>query len=511
MASLTEEITIRNFINGEWVTEPDGLYTPLYNPSTGEVIAQVPLSGAATIEAATATAHAAYPGWRALSLDKRMGYLHALRAAMDANLEELAHAIAIDQGKHISEARGEVRRVIQLVETACCIPALIQGETMDKVANNIVGRVIKEPLGVFGGVAPFNFPALVFGWFIPFAIGVGNTFVFKPSTQSPYFMQKMVNIFQEIGLPKGVVNVIHGNRDVPGQWYADPRVPGICLVGSTPTAKVMAESCGRHGKRSMLLGGAKNYLLVMEDVQMDLFIQNFLNSCYGSAGQRCLAGSVVAVVPEVYDAVVARMIEASKTIVVGDALDENVYMGPLVSSKAKATVESYIEKGLQTPARLVLDGRNPPLPARNANGYFVGPTIFTEVTPCNVLAREEIFGPVVSVVRIENLEHGLELIRQQPFGNGACIFTQNLYYTEKFISEANVGMVGVNIGVPAPHPYMPFGGIKDSHLGTNKVQGKDGIDFFTQNKIASIRFMHPQGDAGELAAKDPKVRSCVAS
>ena len=511
MTALSQGIRIRNFINGQWADEPGGRTTPLYNPSTGEEIGQVPLSGPEAIEAATATAHAAYPGWRSLSLDKRMGYIFAIRAGMEAHFEELAQAIALDQGKHISEARGEVRRVIQLVEMACSIPALIQGETLDRVANNIVGRVIKEPLGVFGGVAPFNFPALVFGWFIPFAIGVGNTFVFKPSTQSPYFMQKIVEIFLEIGLPGGVVNVIHGNRDVPGQWYPDPRVPGVCLVGSTPTAKLMAEACGRHGKRSMLLGGAKNYLLVMEDAQMDLFVQNFVNSCYGSAGQRCLAGSVVAVAPGIYDEAVARMIEASKTVKVGDARDESVYMGPLVSAKAKATVEGYIEKGLATPAKLVLDGRKPPLPAKNAGGYFVGPTIFTEVTPCNVLAQEEIFGPVVSVVRIDNLEHGLELIRQQPFGNGASIFTQNLYYTEKFIAEANVGMVGVNIGVPAPHPYMPFGGIKDSHLGTNKVQGKDGIDFFTQNKIASIRFMHPQGDAGELAAKDPKIRSCVAS
>lgn len=511
MSKSIEKLRIRNFINGEWADEVHGSSAPLYNPSTGEEIGQVPLSGPETIDAATASAHAAYPSWRSMPLDKRMAYIFGIRSGMEAHFEELAHAIAIDQGKHISEARGEVRRVIQLVETACGIPTLLQGETLDKVANNIVARVIKEPLGVFGGVAPFNFPALVFGWFIPFAIGVGNTFVFKPSTQSPYFMQKMVDIFREIGLPKGVVNVLHGNRDVPGKWYPDPRIPGICLVGSTPTAKIMAEACGRHGKRSMLLGGAKNYLLVMEDAQMDLFIQNFLNSCYGSAGQRCLAGSVVAVVPEIYDTAVARMIEASKTVTVGDALDEKVFMGPLVSAKAKATVEGYIEKGLQTPAKLVLDGRNPPLPARNAKGYFVGPTIFTEVTPCNVLAREEIFGPVVSVVRIDDLEHGLELIRQQSFGNGACIFTQNLYYAERFISEANAGMVGVNIGVPAPHPYLPFGGIKDSHLGTNKAQGKDGISFFTQNKVASIRFMHPKGDAGELAAKDPKIRSCVAS
>jgi len=227
------------------------------------------------------------------------------------------------------------------------------------ISRNIVGRVIKEPLGVFCGVAPFNFPALVFGWFIPFAIGAGNTFVFKPSTQSPYFMQEMGKIFQDIKLPKGVVNIIHGNRDVPGQWYPDPRISGVCLVGSTPTAKDMAMSCGKYGKRSMLLGGAKNYLVVMEDAQEDLFINNFINSCYGSAGQRCLAGSVVAMVPEIYDRFLEKMIEASKKVVVGDAMDDGIDMGPLVSAKAKEKVEEYIVKGLATKAKLVLDGRNP--------------------------------------------------------------------------------------------------------------------------------------------------------
>jgi len=511
MAAKQKQIQIRNFIDGEWVDEPTGRQVDLFNPSTGEIIGKVPMSLPATVEAATASAHAAYQTWGRTSVGKRVEYLFALHAAMAASVEPLAHAIALDQGKHITEARGEVRRVMQLVETACGIPTLLQGETLDRISNNIVGRVIKEPLGVFCGVAPFNFPALVFGWFIPFAIGTGNTFVYKPSTQSPCFMQEMGKIFQQIGLPKGVVNIVHGNRDVPGQWYPDPRVAGVCLVGSTSTAKDMAMACGQNGKRSMLLGGAKNYLVVMEDAQLDLFIQNFLNSCYGSAGQRCLAGSVVALVPEIYDKALAMMIEASKKIVVGDAMDDGVDVGPLISAKAKATVEGYIEKGLATPAKLVLDGRNPAVPAKNKQGYFVGPTIFTEVTPCNVLAQEEIFGPVVSVVRIDNMEHALDLIRRQSFGNGACIFTQNLYYTEKFISEANVGMVGVNIGVPAPHPYMPFGGIKDSLVGTNKVQGKDGIEFFTQNKIASIRFMHPKGDAAELAPTDKKVKSCVAS
>ncbi len=500
---------IKNFINSEWMEEKDVEYVPLYNPSTGAVIGEVPLSTPETSADAVASAAAAYDGWRKLSVDKRISYLYAIRQAMADNAEELAFSIAVDQAKHISEARGEVQRVIQIIESANCIPAVLQGETLDNIAGNINGRVIREPLGVFCGVAPFNFPALVFGWFIPYAIGTGNTFVFKPSTQSPYFMQKMGDIFNQVGLPKGVVNIIHGNRTVVQPWYEDPNVSGICLVGSTPTAKKMAEAAGRGGKRSMLLGGAKNFLVAMEDVEWDVFIENFLNSCYGSAGQRCLAGSIVAAVPEIHAELIERIVAVSKDVKYGSALDPEIYMGPVISFKAKASIENYIETGVQEGANLILDGRNPDLPEEICDGYYVGPTVFTGVKPDMTIYKEEIFGPVVSIVKVGCINTALDLIRKQAFGNGACIFTQNLGYTEHFIKEANVGMVGVNVGIPAPHPYLPFGGIKDSHLGTNKVQGKDGIDFFTQNKIATIRYTAPGVDTN-VDAKDDAIRSCVA-
>ena len=502
-------VRVKNFINGEWQKETGVEYVPLHNPSTGEVIGDVPLSSEATALAAVDSAHAAYEKWRTLPLNRRMGYIFDMRQAMVDQKEDLAVSIALDQAKHISEARGEVERVIQILETACCIPTLLQGEHLDGIAGNITGRVIKQPLGVFGGVAPFNFPALVFGWFIPYAIGTGNTFIYKPSTQSPLFMQKMGEIFQKIQLPPGVVNIIHGNRSIPGTWYEHPKMSGVCLVGSTPTAKKMAEACGRGGKRSMLLGGAKNFLVAMEDVDWDVFIPNFVQSCYGSAGQRCLAGSVVAAVPEIYDELIQRITDASKKVTMGDAMDEDVYMGPVISAKAKASIENYIQIGIDQGSNLILDGRNPDLPEKNKNGYFVGPTIFTDVTPCRTIAQEEIFGPVVSVMKIADLDDVLGLIRSQTFGNGACIFTQNQYYAEKFIQEADAGMVGVNVGVCAPHPYLPFGGIKDSHLGTDKVQGKDGIDFFTQNKVATIRINPPEGAQKQEGAPS-NVRSCVA-
>ena len=514
MADFTR---IKNFIDGQWVEDTAASYVPLYNPSTGEVIGEVPLSTPETSAAAVESAHAAYEGWRRANVGKRVGYLFDMRQALLDRQEDLAVAIAVDQAKHISEARGEVLRVVQILEAACSIPTLIQGETLEGIAGNINGRVIKQPLGVFGGVAPFNFPALVFGWFVPYAIGVGNTFIFKPSTQSPLFMQGIGDIFNDIGLPKGVVNIIHGNRSVPESWYENPKMSGVCLVGSTPTAKKIAEGCGRGGKRTMLLGGAKNYLVAMEDADPDIFIDNFLHSCYGSAGQRCLAGSIVALVPEIYDSFVEKMLAVSQTVKVGNAMDPEVYMGPVISAAAKKRIEDYIEIGLQGGAKLLLDGRHPAV--KDPDGYYVGPTIFTDVTPCMRIAKEEIFGPVVSVVKISGLDDALQLIRAQEFGNGACIFTQNQFYTERFISEADVGMVGVNVGICAPHPYLPFGGIKDSHLGTDKVQGKDGIDFFTQNKVATIRYAPPSGRY-LASGKDglptpqsgqPKVRSCVAS
>jgi malonate-semialdehyde dehydrogenase (acetylating)/methylmalonate-semialdehyde dehydrogenase len=331
-------------------------------------------------------------------------------------------------------------------------------------------------------------------------------------------MQKMGMLLNEIGIPRGVVNIVHGNRSVPEVWYDHPNIAGVCLVGSSPTAKKIAEACGRSGKRTMLLGGAKNYLVAMEDAQMDIFIENYLHSCYGSAGQRCLSGSVVAAVPEIYDQVVENILEVSKTVKIGDAFDPDVYMGPIISADAQKKIEGYIELGIKEGANLVLDGRNPEVADKNKDGYFVGPTVFTEVNPNMTIATDEIFGPVVSVVKINDLDEAIELIRKQVVGNGACIFTQNLYYTEKFISDANVGMVGVNVGVCAPHPYLPFGGIKDSLVGTDKVQGKDGIDFFTQNKIATVRYAPPTGrftgEEGEkvaVAAESKDVRSCVAS
>lgn len=510
--SNTEELNpVRNFINGEWLAAENCETVPLFNPSTGGVIGSVPMSTPEISNQAVKAAAEAYPTWRATPLPKRIDYIFKIVAAMQDNLEELAYSVALDQGKHISEARGEVGRVIEIVQMTCSVPTLMQGETIQGIANNINGRVIKAPLGVFCGVAPFNFPALVFGWFIPVAIATGNTFVYKPSSESPLFMQVMMQLLIDMGLPNGVVNIVHGDRSVVEAWYDNDDVAGVCLVGSTPTAKAIAQGCGRTGKKTMLLGGAKNFLIAMEDAPMDLLIENILMSGYGAAGQRCLAVSNIAVVPEIHDEFVERLLEASKKITLGDAMNADIFMGPVISLSAKARILNYIDIGQAEGATLALDGRHPQITAGNQDGYFIGPTVFTDVTPQMRIAKEEIFGPVLSILKVGCIDSALEMIRDHDMGNGACIFTQNSYYTEKFINDADVGMIGVNVGICAPHPYLPFGGIKGSLVGNNKVQGKDAVDFFTQNKTATVRIVNPNSNnAAAIQSDDKTVRSCVA-
>jgi len=505
-----KNIEIKNFINGEWTRELLGDTSPLFDPSTGDLIGSVPLSSTETSRAATKAAKEAFPSWKATPLPKRMDLIFDLITALKANFEDLAQSIAFDQGKHISEARGEVSRVIDIVQMNCSIPSLLQGTTIQNISEQINGRVIRAPIGVFCGVAPFNFPALVFGWFIPVAIACGNTFVYKPSSESPLFMQLMMTILSDIGLPKGVVNVVHGDKEVVESWYDDPSVSGICLVGSTPTAKAIASGCGRTGKKTMLLGGAKNFLLAMDDAPLDALVQNILMSSFGAAGQRCLAVSNVIATPGIHDQLVEKLLENAPKIRLGDARDKSVSMGPVISKQALERIHRYIEDGEKSGAKLVLDGRNPELHQDNRNGYFIGPTIFTNVDPSHRIAQEEIFGPVLSILQAGCIDSALKIINSHPMGNGAVIFTQNNFYTERFIEKAETGMIGVNVGICAPHPYMPFGGIKDSLVGNNKVQGQDAITFFTQNKAVTLKTLDPM-EAITDNLGNTEITSCVAS
>lgn len=479
---------LKDYINGEWIEETGAEYLKVYNPSTGEEIAEVPITPTEKVEAAIDCAQEAFLSWNNIALERRVKYLFALRDELVNSHEELAQCIALDQAKHISDARAEVNRAIQITETACGIPMMLKGNKF-AINKNIDGEVIREPLGVIGALAPFNFPALVFAWFIPYAIGCGNTIVFKASEQSPMFMQKIMEIFKKIELPKGVVNLVNGTKPVVEALLNSPKIKAMSFVGSTPVGKIIAEGSAKTGKRSMVLAGAKNTLIVAEDANIDGFIKNYINSCFGAAGQRCMAGSIVAVVEDVYEEVKMRMIKAAKEVKIGDARDEEVFLGPVISKRAVDRCHHYIDLSLKEGANLALDGREPELLDKNKNGYFIGPTILSEVTPEMSIAKDEIFGPVVALIKVKDVEEGINFMNSSEFGNGGSIFTESGYYAHKFLREANSGMIGVNVGVPASMPYLPFGGTRNSLFGSQiKAQGQDAVDFFTKRKSCTVRF-----------------------
>ncbi|MGF7185467.1 malonate-semialdehyde dehydrogenase (acetylating)/methylmalonate-semialdehyde dehydrogenase [Desulfitispora alkaliphila] len=495
-----EFIRFKDYINGEWVEEKGVDHLRVYNPSTGKEIGEVPITPTEQVEKAIFAAEEAFKSWRKVSMGKRMEYLFKLHSELNSRHEELAQVIAEDQAKHINDARGEVSRAIQLTETACGIPLMMRGDKI-AISEEIDGEILREPLGVVGALAPFNFPALVFGWFVPFAIGTGNTMVFKASELSPVFMQKIVEILETIELPRGVFNLVNGNKSVAETMLKSPLISAMAFVGSTPVGKIVAEESAKTGKRSMVLAGAKNTLLVAEDANIDGFIENFINSCYGAAGQRCMAGANVAIVEEVYDKVKERIIEASKNIKYGDAKDEKVFMGPVISKEAVERIHQYIDLGVKEGANLVLDGREPELSEANRNGYFVAPTILSEVTSEMTVAKEEIFGPVVTVIKVSCINEGIEFMNSSEYGNGGSIFTESGLYAQKFLREAESGMLGVNVGVPASMPYLPFGGAKASLLGSQiKAQGQDAVDFFTKRKAATIRYYGKEHDGNGVTS-----------
>lgn len=481
-------IDVRNVIGGEWSRPATEERLPVYNPSTGEEIGNVPLTPAEEVERAVDVAAEAFTQWRQVDAGRRCKYLFAIRNKMVAYQEELAQIIARDQAKHIADARGEVGRVIQIVENACGLPNMLIGETF-QISASTRGQVLRKPLGPIGGLSPFNFPALVFGWFIPYAIGCGNTIVYKASEQSPLFMQRMMEIFDEVELPKGVVNLVNGDYRVGEALLAAEKIKGICFVGSTAVGQHIAEKAAERKKRAMVLAGAKNSLLVLKDCRVEDFLTQLQNSAFGAAGQRCMAGSNVVIEAACYDAMVEKIVEMAKAVPVGDARDEAMYMGPVISRKSLDRINGYIEGAVHEGAKLILDGRNPEMASGLEKGYFVKPTILADVTPEMTIAQEEVFGPVLSLIKVADFEAGLAFMNSSRYGNGGAIFTQSGHYAEEFLNRIDVGMAGVNIGVPAAMPYLPFGGTKDSLLGSGlKAQGHDGIEFFTERAVATIRF-----------------------
>ena len=484
---------IRNYIDGKWFEPEAAEYLDVENPSTGEVLARVPLSVPAEMDRAVASAKRAFGPWRDTPVARRCEYLCRLAELIRDKGQAIVRVITEEMGKSLPDARAEMKRNLENCRVACGAPSLIQGDNVMNVAADIDGEVIAVPLGVFGMIAPFNFPAMVPFWFLPYALAAGNTFVLKSSEQVPMTMEMQFELIDECGFPPGVINLVNGDKQVSRAMLQNDDVAGVSFVGSSDVARTVAEACAKRGKRFQAMGSAKNYLVVMPDAKMDEVVRNMLTSCLGCAGQRCMAASAIACVgDDVYEQVVRLFVEAARKVKVGNPLspelaDEPLVVGPVISAKAKERIERLIQTGVDEGAALALDGRGIEVKGCE-NGYFVGPTVLADIRPGMEIERTEIFGPVVIIMKFDSLDGAIEAINRHRYGNGASIYTQNGYYARKFKLETLAGMIGINIGIPAPVAYLPFGGMKASLQADIKAQGKEVMNFFTEKKIITERY-----------------------
>ena len=487
MASATDVQTLDNFIGGRWVKAHATEFYEVRNPALGEVIGRTPMSTAPDVDAAVQAATRALPAWRNTPVNARAQILYRLKALMEAHFDEIARTVTTEHGKTLDEARGSVRRGIECVEVACGAPSLMQGLGLEDVAAGIDCHVVRQPLGVCAAIAPFNFPAMVPMWFLPFAIVTGNTFVLKPSEQVPLSQRRMMELLQQCDLPPGVVNLVNGGREVVDAICDHPGIRAVSFVGSTPVAKHVYQRATHAGKRVQALGGAKNFVVVLPDADFDRSMGPIAESFYGCAGERCLAGSMLVPIGDAHREARDRMVAAARAIKVGDGTQPGVAMGPLISARHRERVVGYIEKGIAEGAKLLVDGREVGVPER-PNGYFVGPTVFDEVSPRMAIGYEEIFGPVASISPVKSLDEAIALMHQHPNANATSIFTSSGKAAREFAKHATASMVGVNIGVAAPMAYFPFGGAKDSFFGDLKAHGRDGFEFYTDKKVTISRW-----------------------
>ena len=480
---------IRNYVNGEWVASKSTKTLDIVNPATTEVIARVPMSTKEEVEEAIRYAKEAYEEWRETPALTRARYMFTLKNLMEEHFEGVSQILTKEHGKTMDESRGEIRRAIECVEHAAGIPTLMMGYNLEAIAPGLDEECILQPLGVFACLPPSNFPGMIPFWFLPYAVACGNTYIVKPSSEVPLTMNKMAELIDEAGFPPGVVNIVNGSRDVSDSLLQNPDVKGVSFVGSTPVARYVYTTATAHGKRAQCQGGAKNFLLVMPDAPLDKIMPAIMNSVYGCAGQRCLAGANVVAVGDdaFYEQLKKRLVESAKATKIGYGLDEAVQMGPLRSKAAKDKVLSYIETGLKEGAKLILDGRNIKVPGYE-NGYFIGPTIFDNVDAKSKIGAEEIFGPVMCLIRAKDFDDALRMIHENPYGNAASIFTSSGKWAREFKHRVQVGDVGINIGIAAPVAYFPFSGWKDSFFGDLHGQGHDAVNFFTERKVAISRW-----------------------
>ncbi len=478
---------LRNYINGKWQT-PQGAETlPVINPATAETLATVPLTPPDEVGRAVQAAAEAFSGWRHTPAEDRIQYLFRLKALLDAHIDELSRIITLENGKTFKESKGEMKRAIENVEVACGIPTMMQGGTSEDIARGIDEYMFRQPLGVTAIIAPFNFPGMIPFWFLPYAVATGNTCIVKPSERTPMTMQRVMDLVEEAGFPKGVVNLVNGAADTVNALLDHPQVKAVSFVGSTPVARHVYSRAAQNGKRVQAQGGAKNPTIVMPDADMEMTIRILADSAFGNAGQRCLATALVLTVGEAHDRFAEGIVEAARKRVVGFGLDEGVQMGPVISPKSKARIEGLIQTGVDEGAKILLDGRGAEIPG--LDGYFLRPTVLDNVQPGTTLFETEVFGPVLGLLHVEHLEEAIEIINAQQYGNMSCIFTSSGAAARKFRYEVLSGNVGINIGVAAPMAFYPFSGWRDSFFGSLHAQGRHAIEFYTQTKVVIERWL----------------------
>ena len=484
---MTEAAAIPNFIGGRWLLSVSDATLDVRDPASGELLGRTPLSTREDVDRAVAAARMAFPGWRATPAVERARVLFRLKALLERDKDELAKSLTREHGKVVAEARGEIQRGIENVEHACGIPTLMMGETLEDIARGIDCETIRQPLGVFAVITPYNFPVMIPLWFWPYAVAAGNTVVLKPSEQDPLTHQRIVELVTEAGLPPGVLNVVHGARDAADAILEHPEIKGVSFVGSSQTARLVYARAAESGKRVQALGGAKNHMIVLPDADLDATTEAVVSSIYGSTGQRCLAGSVVVGVGEAYRPVRERLLERAQSLKLGHGLEEGVDMGPVISRQHRERVVSYIAGGARDGADLVLDGRGARV-ERYPEGHWIGPTVMEGVTPDIPAGREEIFGPVAGLARARSLEDALDLVHRNQYGNAISLFTTSGKAAREFRYHAGISMIGINVGVVAPMAFFPFGGSRGSFYGDLKAQGRDAIEFYTDKRVVISRW-----------------------
>ncbi|QVY62451.1 CoA-acylating methylmalonate-semialdehyde dehydrogenase [Cytobacillus gottheilii] len=483
---VTNEVkTLKNFIGGQWTLSESKNVSDIPNPATGEIIAKLPISTREEVNHAVTVAHKAFQSWKKVPVPQRARILFRYQQLLVENWSELARLVTLENGKSYKEAYGEVQRGIECVEFAAGAPTLMMGDQLPDIATGIESGMYRYPIGVVGGITPFNFPMMVPCWMYPLAIACGNTFVLKPSERTPVLANRLAELFKEAGLPDGVLNIVHGGHDVVNGILENKDVKAVSFVGSQPVAEYIYKTAAANGKRVQALAGAKNHSIVMPDADLNNTVTNIIGAAFGSAGERCMAASVVIAVGEIADELINRLKQKADEIKIGNGMDHDVFLGPVIRQEHKERTIQYIEIGENEGALLIRDGRED---REQEDGYFVGPTIFDHVTTDMKIWKDEIFAPVLSIVRAETLEEAIMITNQSEFANGACLYTDSASVIRTFREEIDAGMLGINLGVPAPMAFFPFSGYKNSFYGDLHANGRDGVEFYTRKKMVTARY-----------------------